>query len=65
MKLHDALRNDAELRRDVEALLDRQRQVVLADLEAAPADDLSLLRTCKVKLDVLRDFKFQVMKGLP
>jgi hypothetical protein len=62
MKLYDALRSDGELRDDLAALFERERQATLAKLEATDPVDTHELRILKCYLDALKHVRFLCFK---
>ena len=65
MKLHDAIRQDAELRDDMSAILDIERQMTFSAIESLPAIALAQLAVHKSYLDALQKVRFLFFKGDP
>ena len=62
MKLYDALRNDSELRDDLLAVIDGERNRVHVELDLLDASDFDGLRNLKARLDALRQLRFVFLK---
>lgn len=58
MKLHDALRNDTELREDLAGMFAAEREQCLQRIEQAATTDTATLQAERLYLDALHKLRF-------